>query len=66
MVLFIGGILIATFCSTSCSKKCTCQDNNSGYIYPDYDLKKEGHRNCRKLQKALNAEGKSVSCMIWF
>ena len=57
-LLIIGVALSATSCVT-----CMCQDNNTGYIYPDTECDCWSINCCRKVQKEMNKEGKSVTCI---
>ena len=58
ILVVFGGVLIAS----SCSDTCKCTDKNTGEEYPEIDYKKEGFKNCRELEKAINANGTAVNC----
>jgi len=60
LIIFIAAAICLNF--TSCLKTCSCSDRNTGYVYPEIDYKKEGYKNCKALQTALNASGETVYC----
>ena len=52
-VLFLAAVLVAALVSTSCSKKCTCTEKNSGEKVSG-KLDKEIAASCSELEEYMN------------
>ena len=52
-VLFLAAVLVTALVSTSCSKKCTCTEKNSGEKVSG-KLDKEIAASCSELEEYMN------------